>query len=238
MENLARISVSRRTGAEPLTAAGLPAGPTLADFWGWSRSDLLDNLERGVLAEFIVATALGVPTDEVRVGWAAWDLTTPEGIRVEVKSAAYLQSWAQKQPSTISFRTPKTLAWDADTGAFAGAAQRHAQVYVFALLAHTNKATVNPLELDQWTFYVLPTAVLDTRTRSQHSITLKTLQGLTTAVGFGELREAVGLAAKPATSSQLPQGLGLDSFSASAPQDPSAPASPEIAGRQQDAPER
>ena len=44
MESLARVSVSRKTGAEPLTAAGLSAGPTLADFWGWSRSDLLDNL--------------------------------------------------------------------------------------------------------------------------------------------------------------------------------------------------
>jgi hypothetical protein len=191
MENLAKISVSRKTGAEPLTTAGGPAGPTLADFWGWSRSDLLDNLERGVLAEFIVATALSIPTDGVRVGWATWDLTTPDGVRVEVKSAAYLQSWAQRRLSRISFSTPKTLAWDADTGEFAGLAQRHAQVYVFALLAHTDKSTVNPLDLDQWMFYVLPTSVLDARTRSQHSITLKTLEELTAAVGFSELRETV-----------------------------------------------
>ncbi len=69
------------------------------------------------------------------------------------------------------------------------------QVYVFALLAHTDKATVDPLNLDQWVFYVLPTAVLDGRTRSQHSITLKTLERLTTAVSFGGLRQAVNLAA-------------------------------------------
>ena len=81
---------------------------------------------------------------------------------------------------------------------FAGVARRHAQVYVFALLGHTNKATVNPLDLDQWVFYVLPTAVLDGRARSQHSITLKTLEGLTAALGFGELRQAVNLAAEPA----------------------------------------
>jgi hypothetical protein len=194
MEGLARISVSRKTGAEPLTAAGRPTGATLIDFWGWSRSDLLDNLGRGVLAEFIVATALGIPADGTRVGWAAWDLMTSDGIRVEVKSAAYLQSWAQKQLSRISFRVPKTRAWDADVGEFAGgAAQRHAQVYVFALLAHTDKATVNPLDLDQWTFYVLPTAVLEGHIRSQNSITLARLAGLTTAIGFSELREAVEL---------------------------------------------
>lgn len=72
------------------------------------------------------------------------------------------------------------------------------QVYVFALLAHTNKATVNPLDLHQWVFYVLPTAVLDGRTRSQHSITLRTLETLTAAIGFAELRQAVDLAADPA----------------------------------------
>ena len=62
---------------------------------------------------------------------------------------------------------------------------------VFALLAHTDKATVDPLNLDQWVFYVLPTAVLDGRTRSQHSITLRTLEGMAAAVCFGELRQAV-----------------------------------------------
>jgi hypothetical protein len=146
MESLARVSVSRKTGAGPFTAAGRPVGATVADLWGWSRSDLLDTTERGVLAEFIVATALGIPAGGVREGWAAWDLAAPDGVRVEVKSAAYLQSWAQKELSRISFGTPRTLVWDADGGGFAGAA------------------------------------------RSQHSIALKTLQGLTAVVGFGGLR--------------------------------------------------
>jgi hypothetical protein len=72
---------------------------------------------------------------------------------------------------------------------------------VFALLAHTDKATVDPLDLDQWVFYVLPTAVLDGRTRSQHSISLKTVKGLTAALSFGKLRQAVNLAAGPAAPS-------------------------------------
>jgi len=196
MDSLARIKASRKTGAEPLTANGQPVGPTLSDFWGWSASDLVDNTERGVLAEFIVATALGIRTDTVRDSWASWDLTTPDDVRVEVKSAAYLQGWDQKELSKITFNTPKTLAWDADGGGFAEVAQRQAQVYVFALLAHTDKPTVNPLDLDQWIFYVLSTAVLDGRTRSQHSITLRTLENLTVAIRFGELAAAVHGAAE------------------------------------------
>jgi hypothetical protein len=86
------------------------------------------------------------------------------------------------------------------TEGFAEVARRHAQVSVFALLAHTDKATVDPLNLDQWVFHVVPTAVLDGRARNQHSITLKTREGLTPVVSFGELRQVVNRAAEPATS--------------------------------------
>jgi len=33
---------------------------TLRDFWAWAYSDLIGNTERGRLAEFIVAMALGI----------------------------------------------------------------------------------------------------------------------------------------------------------------------------------
>jgi hypothetical protein len=118
-----------------------------------------------------------------------WDLTTPTNIRVEVKSAAYLQSWFQKELSPISFGTRKTLAWDRNSNTFAAVPQRHADVYVFALLKHTDKETVNPLELNQWEFYVLSTGVLNQR--SQDSITLASLRALTTVKLFGELQKAV-----------------------------------------------
>lgn len=64
---------------------------TLLDFWRWSCSDLISNATRGILAEYIIAQALGVAKG-IRKEWAPYDLLTPEGIRVEVKSAAYIQS--------------------------------------------------------------------------------------------------------------------------------------------------
>lgn len=56
--------------------------------------------------------------------------------------------------------------------------RRRADVYVFALLAHTHKPTVDPLNVAQWKFYVLPAAALNARTRSQTSITLASLENL------------------------------------------------------------
>jgi len=67
-------------------------GPvTLGDYWQWSGSSLLDNTECGIVAEFLVALALGL-TESPRLEWASFDLETAVGAKIEVKSAAYLQS--------------------------------------------------------------------------------------------------------------------------------------------------
>lgn len=120
-------------------------------------SDFISNTARGIFAEFVIARALGISTEGVREPWAAQDLVSPTGVRIEVKSAAYLQAWAQKSLSKISFSVKRSRTWSADTNELSPEPCRPSDVYVFALLAHPEKATLNPLDLDQWRFYVLPT---------------------------------------------------------------------------------
>ena len=151
----------------------------------------MSNVTRGRLAEYLVSRALGLASDGVRDEWAAFALLTPSGLKVEVKSAAYVQSWYQRALSAIGFVVPKTLGWDRETNQQEKEARRQADCYVFAVLAHVVKATIDPLDVGQWRFYVLPTSALDSRTRSQHSITLKSLEELTQPVEYLGLREAV-----------------------------------------------
>lgn len=194
--NLPRIHATRRSGKEPLHSQGRHLGLSLLDFWQWSASDLLSNATRGRLAEFIVASALGIAQDGVRDEWGAYDLTTADGISVEVKSAAYLQSWNQRRFSSIIFNVPKTKAWSADTNLQEKEARRQAQVYVFALLAHKDKPTIDPLDVTQWIFYVLPTSILNNRTRSQKSITLPSLETLAGAgISYDKLQDEIHQAA-------------------------------------------
>jgi len=191
-----RLVATRKTGAELFHRDGRPVGFDLLGFWQWSTSDLVTNATRGILAEFLVAQAVGAGASHVREEWAAFDLETASGIRVEVKSAAYLQAWAHAKPSTICFSIRPTRAWSPNTNQMEEEPSRHADVYVFALLAHKDKATIDPLNIAQWHFYVLPRAVLDARARSQHSITLKSLQALVgESLSFEELPEAIELAA-------------------------------------------
>jgi len=185
--NLEKQTVTLKTGNEPLSVSG----KTLLDFWKWNGSDLASNATRGRLAEFIVASALEIDLTVPRGEWSAWDLTSPEGIRIEVKSAAYLQSWTQKKLSQIIFSIRPARSWDADTGSMAEKPQRSADVYVFCLLKHHDKETLNPLDIEQWEFYILSTAELDNYNRSKTSITLASLQKLSRCVSYANLRDAI-----------------------------------------------
>jgi hypothetical protein len=180
-----------KTGEEQFSIDGKPIGFRLKDFWQWSVSDLISNATRGRLAEFIVATALRIDLKEARDEWRAYDLLTLEGIKIEIKSAAYVQSWNQKKLSVITFNTKASRYWDSETNIQSKDSKRQADVYIFCLLKHADKSTINPLVLEQWEFYVLSRRDLEGYKRSKVSITLKSLQKLTSMVTYDSLKDAV-----------------------------------------------
>jgi hypothetical protein len=194
--SLDRLVVTPKTGREKFRLDAQDLDFDLQSFWRWSASDLLSNTTRGVLAEYLVARALGVQADGMRSERATHGFQTDDGIRVGVKSAAYLQSWQQRQLSQISFVAPRRQLWNtADRPPERTA--RQVDVHVFALLAHQDKSTVDPMVIDQWSFFVVAASVLEQRTRSQYSITLPSLARLSgPPVPFRRLCEAVATAAR------------------------------------------
>ena len=114
---------------------------------------------------------------------------------MEVKSAAYVQSW-ETRPSTISFDISPTKGWDARTNTSAASAGRSADVYVFCLLTGTDREHVDPLDVAQWTFYVLPTRELDRKVPTQRRIRLAPLLALgPRQCAYDELKAAIHAAA-------------------------------------------
>lgn len=74
----------------------------LKEYWSWAHSDLIGNTERGELAEYIVACALGIEKNE-RVAWDKYDLLSAEGIAIEIKTSGCIQTWEQKELSKPHF---------------------------------------------------------------------------------------------------------------------------------------
>ncbi len=168
-----------KTGEEHLRNGPKEFPQDLLSFWQWAGSDIVVNIWRGVLAEYIVSLAAGCE-QTTRVEWGSYDLITPKPdcIKIEVKSSSFLQSWSQKNLSAISFGIAETKGWDAYTNEYSEKKQRHADIYVFCVLKHKDKNTIDPLNMEQWEFYVLPTNILNRKFKDSKKIGLSVLQGL------------------------------------------------------------
>ena len=160
-------------------------------YWRWAHSDLLSNSERGLVAEYLVGKATESLGNN-RLEWDAWDLTTKNGIRIEVKASGYVQTWSQKRPSVIRFKIDESGGWDASSDTYYAEVTRRADVYVFCIHAERDKEKANSLDTDQWEFIVLPTSKLNQELGSQKTVglaTLKKIGGRT--VGYEELQAAL-----------------------------------------------
>ncbi|MEQ6900970.1 hypothetical protein [Nocardioides sp. YIM 152588] len=175
------------TGTE--TFRGLDA--TVVEFWGYAMRDLRTNTTRGLLAEWLVARAVGAT--EVQPEWKEFDVRSPDGIRIEVKSSAYLQSWGQARHSTIRFGGLKARAWDPLTGE--GEPSFNADVYVFCVQTAQVHASYDPLDVRQWDFYVLPVDVV--QRIDQRSLGLRAVQAYAEAVPYEGLADAVRAVSVP-----------------------------------------
>ena len=172
--------------AQKLTAMKkICPGVRVIDYWAWAHSDLVDNIERGIFAEFLVHTAVQ-EANSVRSPWKRSNIISPEGISIKVKSSGYIQSWGHDELSPIIFSIESS---DECT--------RQSDVYVFCIHKHTEQESLNILDLEQWTFFIIPTAVLNNKVGSQKTITLNRLKSLgAVETDYYGLREIVIQAAK------------------------------------------
>lgn len=133
---------------------------TLADYWVWSYSDLTDRTNRSVLAEFIVASALGIIENTTRKSarlCGSYNFTSKDGYRIFVESASYTQSFDAEQPEQI---------------VFCNIGNSDCDVCIFCVHKALSE-NCSPLDLDSWDFYVIRANILSGR--HQKSITLPSL---------------------------------------------------------------
>jgi hypothetical protein len=170
------------TGDEHFVVDGSPTKLLLNDFWRWQSSDLLNNTTRGVFAEFIVASALGISTEAPRIDWEPYDLLFQCRWRIEVKASAYLQSWHQERDSKLMFTTRPTRAWDSTSG-FSGEVKRQSDMYIFCVFTpKVSQADIaDPLNLDQWEFYPVLTSELEAKIPTNKTAAISSVRNLCAA---------------------------------------------------------
>lgn len=190
-------------GNEQFEYGGSPLPASIKDFWAWSMSRLIADGPRGDLAEFIVNTALGIDVSEPKRGWGECDILYPYGkhiIRIEVKCSTLIQAWERTSPPKPVFSIAKTLNCDIEDtgdgyryiGRDGSPPRRRSDIYVFCLFAEEDRSVANPMILDQWRFYIVPTKTIDEKLGDQRKISLQGLERLgASALGYGRIRAEI-----------------------------------------------
>lgn len=176
---------------------------TMLDFWRWSYSNILHNMQRGNFAEYIVKCALErggvIGNQSIGTGLEPYDLDGPvipstgKTARLEVKSAAFVQLWDIKHPERANFSIAPATMPD-ETGDFheGDPRQRNNDVYIFTLYTATDRRC-NMLDLSWWQFFVLPTFRIegDAKLCTQKTISLKSVKEICQTLSFDMLCDAI-----------------------------------------------
>lgn len=179
-------------GEEQLQLGGAPIEEAMAlNFWRWAFADLRQNALRGVFAEWVVAHLMGIER-VCREPWADCDLVTAQGVRIEIKAAAFRQSWHPEgaPPSKIVFSGLHGRRFE--DGRYVAASTYNADFYIFCLLDNLDPEA-DPFDLDRWRFWTLSAADLGRPTPNsgqRRSITLASVMREAREVAGTDLRNA------------------------------------------------
>ena len=173
------------TGAEALKGTD---GKTVLDYWRWAHSDVVENVQRGIFAEYIVAAALGI-SNMARIGWGGYDLKYG-GNKIEVKSSAYLQSWKQRTLSRPVFSIGARKQWIEESGKYTDP-RYVADCFVFCLYGDKDGPNADVLNLERWLFYIVSISNLIAALGTGKIVSLDRLNAITSSVRYAALKQRV-----------------------------------------------
>ena len=181
-------------GAEKITDEHGISISTMQDFWAWAYSNLTSNTQRGTYAEFLVSVAVGAKA-ETKTDWEPYDVLSPEGIKIEVKTSGYLQAWKQEHPSKIVFGINQSHVYNYETKGYDYDSEqlvRQADVYVFCVEKCQDSDQLNERDLSQWDFYVISASCINEKLGAHKTVTLSKLVKIgAQKVSFCNLKAAV-----------------------------------------------
>lgn len=180
-------------GNEQFMLDGKESGTSILDFWRWAYSGLSDNVERGVLAEFLVKSAMGYAGDDTNEGkrvWHCYDLVGPHGIRLEVKSVVRNYARGENKDKMV-FNIAQTRMFCEYRESYSVEKDRHSDIFIFCIW-NCKDSRQDPINIDDWEFYVVSTKLINECFKDQKSISYKALLALKpTHCSFANLRDGI-----------------------------------------------
>lgn len=178
----------RLIGNEKFTLNDEELDLSILDFWRWHFCDRFDLQDK--MAEYIVAKALGLE-EAYNIGeWTLFDILYRDK-RIEVKETSYYHSWqSDEEPKSVrrSFGITKAHSEQQNPKS---SFERQNDIYVFCLNTGNTKADSDPLKLENWEFYIIPTSVINEECGDAKSVSLSRIRKMTDKVGYTDIRKTI-----------------------------------------------
>ncbi len=160
------------TGNEHFSLKDTCTDLSIQELWKWYFSDLIDIKSK--VAEYLVTKALGFSKPYNTGYWSAHSIVY-RGRRLEIRSASYMKSIYDINPSMKYVRHIDIRVKDCG-------------VYVFCLLPGKTKEEADPLKIENWKFYVIPTWYIHPECGCNSSITMSKVQRLVKQSDYADLK--------------------------------------------------
>lgn len=164
------------SGKEQFVFDGKSVGLDMLDFWKFEFSNVYDLQDE--ISEFIVAKALGIDVPYNKDLWTLYDIRYRD-VRIEVKETSYYHPWNEDgkiSEQRVFGITKANSSYEHPDEE--NRYERQNDIYIFCVVNGITRDTSNPLVLDNWDFYVVPTEVINEKCKDNKSITLKKIHKL------------------------------------------------------------
>ena len=176
------------SGKEEFTYHNQKTELSIFEYWQWLYSDIYDLQD--TIAEYIVAKALGCKEPYNTGSWTLYDIAY-RNMRIEVKETSFFHSWQTDEEPKSKQRTfgiTKAYSVYQDNSS---ELVRQNDLYIFCLNTGETRNDSNPLELEHWEFYIIPTSTINDLCGDQKTISLSRIRTMTEKVDYIHLKDKV-----------------------------------------------
>ena len=161
-------------GNEYFTCHGKETELNVLGFWSYAFSNIMDKEDE--IAEYLVASALGMNAPTNKLYWTLYDILYKD-TRIEVKQSSYYHPWTTERSKSLKFDiAPRDGSERTEPFCEAGL-HRQNDIYVFCIVDGGSFENSNPLNLDAWNFYVVPTSRINEKfSQTQKSTSLSVIE--------------------------------------------------------------
>lgn len=188
ISKIKKLSDKHLTGEEEFSFNGKATGMTMLEFWRWHYSEIFDLQEK--IAEFIVARALGLNEADNVGSWTLYDIDY-RNTRIEIKETSYVHAWQTDEEEKSERRSFGITKAHSKYGDSSSELARQNDIYVFCLNTGMTRAESNPLQLEHWEFYIVPTEVINEECGDGKSISLSRVRKMTNAVDYSQIKSVI-----------------------------------------------